>query len=75
MNNPSSLALLISTGYYETQVLKLHLSGAELAWYILPAILIIIIITLIIIRLVLRSGGDTNFTDPIQATLLAAGSP
>lgn len=59
----------------QTSALKIYLSGSQLAWFILPATLLVLTVSLLTVRLFSRDRGSTDFTDPVQVMLVSLTSP
>lgn len=60
-----------SADSYRQTALKLHLSGSQLAWYLLPALLLLLVFGLLLYRVTHRSSGDCNFVDPVEVSLVS----
>lgn len=53
----------------------MHLAGSQIAWNILPALLLMMILGLLVHRILYRHTGDMDFADPAQVMLIGLSSP
>jgi hypothetical protein len=78
----TTLASLPSDPYWrlrlpqlETNVLKIHLDSGQLAWFTVPALLLLLLLSLAFFLAIHDFSTAVDLTDPLDTALIALNSP